>query len=111
MKRFTRRRLFGALTVAAGAAAAGAPAHAQLTAEILVPAPPPPPPRVEVVPVLPADRVEIERWQPGHWRWNGYEHVWVEGRYIAGPQPRAEWVPGRWEQRPRGWAYLEGHWY
>ena len=26
------------------------------------------------------------------------------------PQPRAEWIPGRWEQRPRGWVYSEGHW-
>ena len=68
------------------------------------------PPRAEVVPVLPAERVEVERWQPGYWRWNGYEHVWTEGHYVDRPRPRAEWIPGRWEQRPRGWVYVEGHW-
>ena len=109
MMSFTRRGLFGALTVAAGTAVVAGPAFAQLTAEIYVPAAPPPP-RVEVVPVLPPDRVEVERWLPGHWRWDGHEHVWVEGRYVARPQPRAEWIPGRWEQRPRGWVYVEGHW-
>jgi hypothetical protein len=30
-----------------------------------------------------AERVEVERWQPGYWRWNGHEHVWVEGHYVA----------------------------
>ena len=62
------------------------------------------------IPVLPAERVEVERWQPGYWRWNGYEHVWTEGYYVARPRPRAEWISGRWEQRPRGWVYVEGHW-
>jgi hypothetical protein len=109
MKSFTRRGLFGALTLAAGTAAVVAPAHAQLTAEIYVPAAPPPP-RVEVIPVIPADRVEIERWRPGHWRWDRGEYVWVEGRYASRPSPRAEWIDGRWEQRPRGWVYIEGHW-
>jgi hypothetical protein len=48
--------------------------------------------------------------QSGRWRWNGHEHVWVEGHYVHRPQPRAEWIPGRWEQRPRGWVYIDGHW-
>ena len=109
MTSFARRRLFGGLTLLTGAAALAGPASAQLQAEIFVPIAPPPP-RVEVVPVLPADRVEVERWQPGRWRWNGYEHVWVEGHYVHRPQPRAEWIPGRWDQRPRGWVYIDGHW-
>jgi hypothetical protein len=109
MTPFTRRRLLGGLTLLTGAAAVAGPAVAQLQAEIFIPTAPPPP-RVEVVPVLPAGRVEIERWQPGYWRWNGHEHIWVGGRYVARPQPRAEWIPGRWEQRPRGWVYIEGHW-
>ena len=109
MTNFTRRSLFGGLTLLTGAAVLAGPASAQLQAEVFVPISPPPP-RVEVVPVLPADRVEIERWQPGRWNWNGREHVWVEGHYVHRPQPRAEWIPGRWEQRPRGWVYIDGHW-
>lgn len=109
MNTVSRRRLLGGFTVLTGVAVVAVPALAQLQAEIYIPAAPPPP-RVEVVPVLPADRVEVERWQPGYWRWNGHEHVWTEGRYVARPQPRAEWLPGRWEQRPRGWVYVEGHW-
>ncbi|MCW5732983.1 MAG: YXWGXW repeat-containing protein [Enhydrobacter sp.] len=52
----------------------------------------------------------MERWQPGYWRWNGHEHIWAEGHYVARPRPHAEWIAGRWEQRPRGWVYVEGHW-
>ncbi|CAN5298776.1 hypothetical protein BH10PSE6_BH10PSE6_05390 [soil metagenome] len=109
MKPLARRRFFGGLTIVTGVAAGTVPAFAQLQAEIHVPAAPPAP-RVEVIPVLPAERVEIERWQSGHWRWNGHEHVWVEGHYVARPHPRAEWIAGLWEQRSRGWVYVEGHW-
>ena len=109
MNHITRRRLLGSLTVAGGTVAVAGPALAQFQAEVYVPVGPPPP-RVEVVPVLPTERVEVERWQPGYWRWNGYDHVWVEGHYVASPRPRAEWIAGRWEQRPRGWVYVEGHW-
>ncbi len=109
MNSFTRRSLLSGLTMLTGAAAVASPSLAQLQAEIYVPMAPPPP-RVEVVPVLPPERLAIEHWQPGHWRWNGREHVWVEGHYVHRPQPRAEWIPGRWEQRPRGWVYVEGHW-
>jgi hypothetical protein len=109
MNGFTRRGLLGGLTLITGAAVVAAPAFAQLQAEVYVPVAPPPP-RVEVVPVLPANRVEVERWQPGYWSWNGHEHIWVGGHYVARPQVRAEWIPGRWEQRPRGWVYVEGRW-
>lgn len=109
MNNVSRRRLLGGFTVLTGVAVVAAPALAQLQAEVYVPVAPPPP-RVEVVPVLPAERVEVERWQPGHWRWSGDEHVWVEGHYVSRPRPRAEWIPGRWEQRPRGWVYIDGHW-
>jgi hypothetical protein len=109
MTKCTRRRLLGGLTLLTGGAAVADPALAQLQAEVFVPVGPPPP-RVEALPVLPGERVEVERWQPGRWRWNGHEHVWVEGRYVPRPQPRAEWIAGRWEQRPRGWVYVEGHW-
>ena len=109
MKSFSRRSLIGGFTVLTGAAVVAGPALAQLQAEVYVPMAPPPP-RVEVIPTLPPDRVEVERWQPGYWRWNGHEHIWVQGHYVDRPRPRAEWMPGRWEQRPRGWVYVEGHW-
>lgn len=70
----------------------------------------PPPPRYEVVPVLPPDRVVREYWQPGYWRWNGHEHVWVDGRYAVRPRAGAVWNAGRWERRGPGWVFVEGHW-
>lgn len=69
----------------------------------------PPPPRVEVIPPPPRP-IEVVHWQPGYWRWNGYQHVWVPGQYVARPRPRAVWVPGHWVQRPNGWAWIPGHW-
>ena len=109
MNSVTRRSLLSGLTIVGAATAIATPSQAQLQAEIYVPMAPPPP-RVEVVPVVPAERIELEHWQPGHWRWAGGEYVWVEGHYVHRPRPRAEWVTGRWEQRPRGWVYIEGHW-
>ena len=109
MSSFTRRSMLGGLAVATGASLVVGQALAQPIAEVYVPMAPPTP-RVEVVPVLPPERVEIERWQPGYWRWSGHEYVWTEGHYVSRPRARAEWTPGRWEQRPRGWVYVEGHW-
>ncbi|MBV8393200.1 MAG: YXWGXW repeat-containing protein [Alphaproteobacteria bacterium] len=106
MNHLTRRSLFGGVALGLGAAVIASQVQAQ---EIFVERAPPPP-RVEVVPVIPAERAEREHWQPGYWRWNGHEHVWVEGHYVIRPRPAAVWVPGRWEQRPRGWVFIEGHW-
>jgi len=89
MSSFTRRSLLGGFAIATGAGLLAVPAAAQFTAEVYVPSAPPPP-RVEVVPVLPRERVEIEHWHPGYWRWDGREYVWAEGRYVARPRPRAE---------------------
>ena len=114
MQKLSRRGLFGGFSIAAGTVVLGTTllgpsAMAQLQAEIIIPAEPPPP-RVEVIPVLPRERVEREVWAPGYWRWNGNSHVWVEGHYVVRPRPAAVWVPGRWERRPSGWLYIEGHW-
>jgi hypothetical protein len=109
MNNFTRRRLFGGILIGTGATLVTVPAMSQQQAEVYVPVGPPPP-RTEIIPVLPPERVEVERWQSGYWRWNGHEHIWTEGHYVARPRPRAEWISGRWEQRPRGWVYVEGHW-
>jgi len=70
----------------------------------------PPPPRYEVVPALPPDRVVREYWQPGHYRYDGREYVWVPGHYAVRPRPGAVWVAQRWERRGAGWVMIEGRW-
>ena len=65
----------------------------------------PPPPRVVVVPPARVGYV----WAPGYWRWNGHEHVWVDGRWLA-ERRGYRWVPERWEQRGDRWHFEEGHW-
>lgn len=66
---------------------------------------PPPPPRVEPQPVLRRGQV----WVPGHWRWNGREHVWIEGRYTA-RRSGYVWAPAAWVQIGGRWEYREGRW-
>ena len=65
----SRRFLFASVAVVAGAAAFASSAQAQ---EIFIERAPPPP-RVEVIPVIPGERMEREHWQPGFWRWDGHE--------------------------------------
>lgn len=105
MSRFSRRGLFGGLTLAVGVAVLASAAYAQ---DVVYVPTAPPTPRVEVVPPLPPGRVET--WQPGYWHWNGAEYVWVAGHYVDAPRRGAVWIPGRWEQRPQGWVYIAGHW-
>ena len=49
-------------------------------------------------------------WQPGYWSWHRHGWVWVSGRYVSRPYPRANWVPGHWTQRHGGWVWVPGHW-
>jgi hypothetical protein len=106
MSSFNRRGLIAGLTVALSVGVLGCSAHTQ---EVVYVPTAPPAPRVEVVPTLPAERVD-EAWQPGYWRWTGSEYVWVSGHYVSTPRRGAVWIPGRWERQPRGWVYNEGHW-
>jgi|SRR5471030_922197 len=106
MQNFSRRSLFGGLVLAAGLGTALAGARAQ---EVIITREPPPL-RTEVIPVLPRERAELEVWQPGHWRWDGREHVWVEGHYAARPRREAVWVPPHYDRRPGGWIFIDGHW-
>ena len=108
MQTLSRRGLICGFPLAAGMIVLGAAALAQ-PAEIIITTEPPPL-RTEIIPVLPPERIEREVWQPGYWRWDGRGHVWVEGRYIVRPRPAAVWIPARWERRPGGWVYIEGHW-
>ncbi len=52
--------------------------------------------RYEVVPPPRGDRF---LWQPGHWGWNGYRHVWAGGRYVERRPQWDHYEHGRWENR------------
>jgi hypothetical protein len=49
-------------------------------------------------------------WCDGYWRWDARAYVWVPGRYVLRPHPRAVWVGGHWVRHERGWYWTEGHW-
>jgi hypothetical protein len=89
----------------AGCATAAPPPSASV--EITVPLAPPAP-RYETV--VPASRPDRMVWDPGHWRWNGRQYVWIPGHYLEKPRRTAVWVPGQWMARHRGWVWVEGHW-
>jgi len=65
----------------------------------------PPAPKVVVVPSARAGYV----WAPGYWRWNGREHVWVDGRWMR-EHGGSRWVPAHWEERGDRWHFEQGHW-
>jgi hypothetical protein len=106
MSTLSRRKIVRGFVVAAS----GCMLAACVAVERDIVTAPPPALRTEVVPVLPPERVALEYWQPGHWRWNGREYVWIEGRYVIRPRPRAVWVAPQWERRRTGWLFVEGHW-
>jgi len=94
---------------------ASVPAFAQVSLQFGVNLAPPPM-QVEVVPDPRAGYV----WAPGYWGWNGYQHVWVQGRWIA-ERPGYYWVPERWEPHyeargphyhfaPGRWEREHGRW-
>lgn len=45
---------------------------------------------------------------PGHWRWNGYQYVWVAQRCVYRPGYRYE--AGGYYQCGDGYCYREGGW-
>jgi hypothetical protein len=78
------------------------------------PPPPPnyapiPPPRREVVPPLPGRTVI---WQPGHWHWDGYRYIWINGRYVERRPQYGRYVEGHWVWAPKagGWVWRPAHW-
>ena len=100
----TRRGLLAALPALAAAALA-LPATAEAQSVTLDFGPPPPPPRARPVP--PPRRGYV--WAPGHYRWNGRRHVWVEGQWIRDRRGRHYRNP-EWVERDGRWGYYPGRW-
>jgi hypothetical protein len=67
---------------------------------------PVPEPRYEPVPPPRPGRY----WEPGHWHWNGYPYVWVDGRYIGGPPRYGAYIPGHWRWNGYRYVWAPAHW-
>jgi len=67
----------------------------------------PPAYREEVVGVAPGPGYF---WIRGYWQWGGAAYQWVPGRWEMRPRPNAVWVEGRWRSAHRGWYWMPGHW-
>ncbi len=100
-----KRNLLLCVLIAAGVLLAPVAGQADSRVSIGIAIGPPPPPAVVVVPAPAPGYV----WAPGYWGWNGYQYVWVEGRWLA-PRPGFVWVPDRWERRGPNWHHVHGHW-
>ena len=66
----------------------------------------PPPPSQEVVVAAPGPAYA---WVPGYWSWQG-RWVWIGGRYVVRPHPRAVLVPGHWARHGGGYIWVSGYW-
>ena len=93
------------LLVSAGALLAPVASHADSRVSVGITVGPPTPP-VVMQPVAPAPGYV---WAPGYYGWNGYQYIWVSGRWIA-PRPGYVWVADRWEQRGPHWQHMHGYW-
>lgn len=82
------------------------PGHRRAPLEIIV-VKPPPPLRVETMPARPHAG---HLWVAGYWHWESDAYVWVPGAWIAPPEPKAVWVPPRFEQRSGVSVYISGFW-
>jgi len=98
------KNLLWSLLIAAGILLAPAAGQADSRVSIGI-AIGPPPPYVVAHPAPAPGYV----WAPGYWAWNGYQHVWVGGHWIAA-RPGYAWVPDRWERRGPHWHHVHGHW-
>lgn len=69
------------------------------------------PPRPMVERIVPAPGPGYVR-VGGYYRWNGRAYVWVPGRWVVPPRPKAVWVAPRWNYvRPRGsYVFVAGYW-
>ena len=94
--------LMGALVVGASAAlGCVVVAHAGARAEV---SSPPPPPANEALVACDPGYARV----PGHWRWNGYQYVWIPQQCVYRPGYRYE--EGGYFACDDGYCYREGAW-
>ena len=60
--------------------------------------------------VVPPPPEEGLLWQPGHWRWDGYDYFWVPGTWVRPPAVGLLWTPGYWGWVNGAFAWHEGYW-
>jgi hypothetical protein len=68
---------------------------------------PPPPPRYGVVGYAPRPGFV---WTEGFWDRRGGQWVWIDGRWLRPPRPRAVWVAPGWREEHGGWRLHRGYW-
>ncbi|WP_204259674.1 YXWGXW repeat-containing protein [Lichenicola cladoniae] len=72
---------------------------------------------------LPRPRTERRRaapasgyaWQPGGWNWNGYDYVWLPGRWVqkravSRHVARPIYEPPHWQYDGDDWIWVPAHW-
>lgn len=99
------KNLLFCLLISAGALAAPVASHAATRVDVGITLGPPTAPNVVMAPAPAPGYV----WAPGYYGWNGYQYIWVSGRWLA-PQPGFVWVADRWERRGPYWQRVQGHW-
>ncbi|MFY0568001.1 hypothetical protein ACN28E_29790 [Archangium lansingense] len=67
----------------------------------------PPQLQVETPPPAPAQNLT---WAPGYWYWSGNQYVWVDGSWVAPPQPNLVFIAPKWSRRGHSWVFIEGGW-
>jgi hypothetical protein len=68
---------------------------------------PPPPPRYAVVGVAPGPGYV---WTEGFYDLRPGGWVWIPGRWMVAPRPRAVWVPAYWSRHGSHHRFHEGRW-
>jgi hypothetical protein len=79
-----------------------APAFAGIGVDIQIA---PPAPRVVEVPPPRPGFV----YAPGYWRWDGHQHVWVDGHFMKEHRGH-HWVAEHWDNRGGRYHFEPGHW-
>jgi hypothetical protein len=51
-----------------------------------------------------------QAWVPGYWDLSGSTWVWVEGAWVAPPNPGFFWIPPHWAPVANRWYWEGGHW-
>ncbi len=69
----------------------------------------PKPPKAVVKPPKPGPK---HVWIAGHWKWDKQkkDYIWVKGKWVKPERPGTTWVPGHWDNTPKGFKWIPGHW-